>query len=92
MLEVTNQCNLACITCPREYAYGDQMAKGFMDLEKMKKVVDDAFPYIDSIGLTGLGETFMYKKLPEIVDYIRRKNDGIIISVSTYKNGRRTGR
>lgn len=83
MLEVTNQCNLACITCPREYAYGDQMAKGFMSMEKMKKVVDEAFPYVDSIGLTGLGETFMYKKLPEIVDYIRQKNTGIIISVST---------
>jgi radical SAM protein with 4Fe4S-binding SPASM domain len=83
MLEVTNQCNLACITCPREYAFGEQMAKGFMDMEKMKKVVDEAFPYVDSIGLTGLGETFMYKKLPEIVDYIRNKNSGIIISVST---------
>ena len=83
MLEVTNQCNLACITCPREYAFGEQMAKGFMDLEKMKKVVDEAYPYVDSIGLTGLGETFMYKKLPEIVRYIREKNKGIIISVST---------
>jgi radical SAM protein with 4Fe4S-binding SPASM domain len=83
MIEVTNQCNLACITCPREYAYGEKMAKGFMNLDKMKKVVDEAFPYVDSIGLTGLGETFMFKKLPEIVDYIREKNSGIIISVST---------
>jgi MoaA/NifB/PqqE/SkfB family radical SAM enzyme len=83
MIEVTNQCNLACITCPREYAYGDEMAKGFMKMEMMKKVVDEAYPYIDSIGLTGLGETFMFKKLPEIVDYIRAKNDGIIISIST---------
>jgi len=83
MLEITNQCNLACITCPREYAYGHQMDKGFMNLEKMKKVIDEAFPYVDSIGLTGLGETFMYKKLPAIVDYIRSKNQGIIISVST---------
>ena len=83
MLEVTNHCNLACITCPREYAYGEQMDKGFMHLDAMKKVVDEAFPYVDSIGLTGLGETFMYKNLPEIVDYIRLKNQGIIISVST---------
>jgi radical SAM protein with 4Fe4S-binding SPASM domain len=83
MLEVTNQCNLACITCPREYAFGHQMDKGFMDLDKMKRVVDEAFPYVDSIGLTGLGETFMYKKLPEIVSYIRSLNKGIIISVST---------
>ncbi len=83
MIEVTNQCNLACITCPREYAYGDEMAKGFMKMDMMKKVIDEAYPYVDSIGLTGMGETFMFKKLPEIVDYIRAKNDGIIISIST---------
>lgn len=83
MLEVTNQCNLACITCPREYAYGEEMDKGFMKMEMMKKVIDESFPYVDSIGLTGMGETFMFKKLPEIVDYIRAKDKGIIISIST---------
>lgn len=83
MIEVTNQCNLACITCPREYSYGEEMEKGFMNMERMKKIVDETFPYVDSIGLTGMGETFMFKKLPEIVDYIRAKNEGIIISIST---------
>ena len=37
MLEVTNQCNLRCITCPREYQYGEEMAKGFMNLDALKK-------------------------------------------------------
>lgn len=83
MLEITNQCNLACITCPREYGYGEEMDKGFMKFDLFKKVIDEAFPYVDSIGLTGLGETFMYKKLPDLVNYIRQKNDGIIISIST---------
>lgn len=27
MLEVTNHCNLKCITCPREYQYGEDMDK-----------------------------------------------------------------
>lgn len=83
MLEVTNQCNLACITCPREYAYGAEMDKGFINLQKIKKVIDEAVPYVDSIGLTGMGETFMFKKLPEVVAHIRSKNKGIIISIST---------
>lgn len=82
MLEVTNHCNLKCITCPREYAYGDAMDKGFMDISKLKKVVDEAFPYIDSIGLTGLGETMMYKDLENALDYIRSKNKGIITFIS----------
>ena len=55
MLEVTNLCNLKCLTCPREYLFGEQMDKGFMDFEKLKTVIDEAYPYIDSIGLTGLG-------------------------------------
>ncbi len=83
MLELTNHCNLACTTCAREYKYGKEMDKGNMDIEKAKKIIDEVWPYLDSIGLTGMGETFLYKELGEIVDYIRNKNKGIIISVST---------
>lgn len=83
MLELTNQCNLACTTCPREYAYGKEMDKGNMKLDQAKKIIDEAWPYLDSIGLTGMGETFIYKEIEEVVDYIKQKNKGIIISVST---------
>lgn len=82
MLEVTNHCNLKCITCPREYLFGEQMDKGYMDFNELKKIVDDAYPYIDSIGLTGLGETFLYKNIIEAVDYIKSKSKGIIVSCS----------
>jgi len=83
MLELTNHCNLACTTCPREYDYGKAMDKGQMNLESAKKIIDELWPYLDSIGLTGMGETFLYKELDEIVDYIKNKNKGIVISVST---------
>jgi radical SAM protein with 4Fe4S-binding SPASM domain len=83
MLELTNHCNLACTTCPREYAYGKEMDKGSMKVAQAKKIIDELWPYLDSIGLTGMGETFMYKEIEEITDYIKSKNKGIIISVST---------
>src|ERR1700744_1288637 len=83
MLEVTNHCNLACITCPREYAYGDAMAKGTIDITSVYKVIDEVAPYIDSIGLTGLGETLLYKKLEETLKYIKTKNKGIQTFIST---------
>lgn len=83
MIEVTNHCNLHCITCPREYGYGKQMDTGIMPLSKLKSIVDQAYPYIDSIGLTGLGEPFLYKHLSEAVTYIRNKSKGIITSIST---------
>lgn len=83
MLELTNHCNLACTTCPREYEFGKAMDKGNMSVEQAKKIIDEVWPYLDSIGLTGMGETFLYKDIEEIIDYIKQKNKGIIISVST---------
>lgn len=83
MLELTNHCNLHCITCPREYGYGQEMEMGFMDFEKLKNIVDQLYPYVDSIGLTGLGEPMFYKQLPEALAYIKAKNKGIITSIST---------
>ena len=83
MIELSNQCNLACTTCPREYDFGKEMDKGLMPKENAKKIIDELWPYLDSIGLTGMGETFIYKDIEEIVDYIKNKNKGIIISVST---------
>jgi len=83
MIELTNHCNLACTICPREYGYGKEMDKGNMDVEQAKRIIDEMWPYLDSIGLTGMGETFIFQQLEEIVDYIKQKNKGIIISVST---------
>jgi radical SAM protein with 4Fe4S-binding SPASM domain len=86
MIELTNYCNLHCITCPREYAYGEKMALGHIDFELFKNIVNQAYPAIDSIGLTGLGEPLMYKHLPEALAYIKSKNKGIITSISTNAN------
>ncbi len=83
MMELTNCCNLNCITCPREYAYGKEMDKGNMGLDEAKRIVDEVWPYLDSIGLTGLGETFLYKDIVVLTDYIKEKNKGIVISAST---------
>lgn len=83
MLELTNHCNLACTTCPREYDYGKEMEIGTMKVEYAKAVIDQVWPYLDSIGLTGMGETFLFRQIEEIVDYIKSKNKGIVISVST---------
>ncbi|MHB8108757.1 MAG: radical SAM protein [Syntrophorhabdaceae bacterium] len=83
MIEVTNHCNLHCITCPREYKYGFDMDKGSMDMPLLRKIVDQAYPYVDSIGLTGLGEPLLYKDLAAALRYIKSKNRGIITSIST---------
>lgn len=83
MLEVTNLCQLKCITCPREYSMGRAMDKGHMDLEAAKRLIDENHVYLDSIGLTGLGETLLYPHLVALVDYIRDRNRGVHIFIST---------
>lgn len=86
MLELTNLCNIRCTTCPRQYAYGHEMDKGFMPLENAKKIVDEVYPYLDSIGLTGLGETVLYPHLEEIASYIKSKKKSLVVSMSTNAN------
>ena len=83
MLELSAHCNLHCTTCPREYAYGKNMDKGYMTVENAKKIIDEIWLYLDFIGLTGLGETLLYNDTEEIVDYIQSKNKDIVISLST---------
>ena len=86
MLELGNRCNLHCIICPREYIFGKQMDQGFMPPEKAKAIIDELYPYLTSIGLTGLGETFLYPHFAEIVHYIKQKRPSILITISTNAN------
>lgn len=83
MLELTNHCNLTCTICPREYDFGTAMEKGYVNPENAKRIIDELWPYLDSVGLTGMGETFLYNDIEEIIDHIKSRNRGIIISVST---------
>jgi len=83
MLELGNVCNLHCRMCPREYEYGKQMDVGFMPKEKAMSIIDEAYPYLTSIGLTGLGETLLHPHLLEIMQYIKQKKPAVIITIST---------
>lgn len=56
---------------------------GHMDIRLLKKIIDQAGPYLDSVGLTGLGEPLLYKELPEALAYIKQVNKGIITHIST---------
>lgn len=83
ILEVTNHCNLKCITCPLQYDSGKEMDKGLINKDNMYKIIDEISPYVDNIGLTGLGETLINKNLVEILAYIKSKGRGIQTSIST---------
>lgn len=82
MLEVTNNCQLKCKMCGREYKYGKEMDCGNMDFEKVKTFIDKYGFYFNRIALTGLGEPLLYPKLKELAQYIKSKNGGTSIFIS----------
>jgi len=90
MLEITNHCQLKCITCAREYSWGREMAQGHMDIEKAKGLIDNAHLFLDRITLTGLGEPLLYPHLNELIDYIHSLNEGISIFLSTNAQSTKT--
>lgn len=85
-LELTNKCNLHCVTCPREYDYGKAMIPGEMPTDFAKTIIDQAYPYAQSMGLTGMGETLFAPNLKEVAQYIKSKKKSIVIFISTNAN------
>lgn len=85
-LELTNKCNLHCVMCPREYEYGKGMIPGDMSTELAKRLIDESYPYVQSMGLTGMGETLFAPNLTEVAKYIKSKKKSIIIFISTNAN------
>ena len=86
MLELTNKCNLHCLTCPREHGYGREMEVGDMSFDSARKILDQALPYLGSLGLTGLGETLFAPNLAEVAKYVKQRKPGVIIFISTNAN------
>lgn len=86
MLELTNKCNLKCSMCPREHKFGENMRYGDMSADLAYRIIDQNYPYLQSIGLTGLGETLFAPNLAEVAKYIKSKKKSIVIFISTNAN------
>ncbi len=57
IIELTNRCNLSCIFCPHS---SDDFAATDMPAELISKL-EPMLPYLDEVGIFGLGETFLAK-------------------------------
>jgi len=55
-------------------------------MELRKKIIDEVYPYLQSIGLTGMGETLFAKDLVKTARYIKEKKNTIVIFISTNAN------
>jgi MoaA/NifB/PqqE/SkfB family radical SAM enzyme len=76
-IEITNRCNLRCETCPRT----------FFDREPLKSLtcaefvqIAEQFPEMRRALLHGVGEPLLNRELPQIIQYLKRRQVEVIIN------------
>lgn len=77
-IEITNECNLNCVFCPREKLFNI----GAMDYLLCQKIISRlSSDKYEGIYLCGLGEPLLHGHLMEIIKYAKRK--GLRVGIST---------
>ena len=79
-IEPTNNCNLRCLSCPR-----DQMKreKGFMPFDLFTKIIDDAAGCrVKRIHFYLHGEPLLHPQIVEMIAYIKKTKMGITITTN----------
>lgn len=80
-IETTNACNLRCKMCARNLK---PIETGSMDFNLFKKIIDEAANYGPrTFSLHLYGEPLLSPNLPEMLDYIKKKNKKNTILLTT---------
>ena len=69
-LEVTNECNLACKTCPITFGKVEEPAS--LNLTQVQSLVSQ-FSAIERVVLHGVGEPLLNRELPKIIDWLKTR-------------------
>lgn len=78
-IEVTNDCNMGCSTCPQPLILGE---KGYLNIDLFKKIIDECcqFPSLTNIVFTGFGEPFLNPQLISMSRYAKSKKTPFVRS------------
>jgi radical SAM protein with 4Fe4S-binding SPASM domain len=71
-VEITNKCNLKCLSCHRDLLYPNTTSMSFEDF---KKVYDDIQP--SRINVSGLGEPFLNPDVFKIIRYAKQAGSSV---------------
>ncbi len=80
---VTTYCNLNCKWCYRLDPKFKDILNKEMDIEVLKKIVNNTKGRFRMIHLAGTGEPFIYGKLPEAVRTVRKLTDNVKITTNS---------
>jgi radical SAM protein with 4Fe4S-binding SPASM domain len=78
-IEVTNDCNLKCIMCPRTEKMTREI--GYMDFELFKKIIDKTEAL--SIHFSGFGEPLLHPHIKDMFTYAKKKE----LEIGLWTNG-----
>jgi radical SAM protein with 4Fe4S-binding SPASM domain len=85
-LEVTNECNLTCKTCP--LTYGRVEPPALLTLDKVRFLVSQ-FPSAPRMVRHGIGEPLLNQELPQIIGYLKAEGKYVLFnSNATLLNAR----
>jgi len=79
-LESTNVCNLNCIMCPTGLHLAKR-AKGYLDYELFRAIVDEMAPHVRATTLHIWGEPLLHPRMTDMIAYCRQK--GLHSEIST---------
>ena len=69
-LEVSNECNLACKTCPITFGKIEEPAA--LTLEQVQRLVSQS-PKVKRVVLHGVGEPLLNRELPRIISWLKER-------------------
>jgi MoaA/NifB/PqqE/SkfB family radical SAM enzyme len=73
MIELTNECQLACATCPRDKHDAADYDIGSMSFEDFRRIFAQVETGLETLDLTGLGESLMHPDIFEIIAWVRSR-------------------
>lgn len=83
VIKPTLACTAKCIMCAnRQGLYSEIVNEPVLTLKEWFKIIDDANDLGCKVVIISGGEPFLYKFLPELVDYIKRKRQIVVINTS----------
>lgn len=80
LIEPTNLCNLRCPVCPTGGSKCKR-AKGYINFELYKKIIDELKDYLLSVYLTNYGEPMLNPKIIDMIQYAHAQ--GIKTNIAT---------
>ena len=72
-VEITRQCNLACVMCPNSRISPEN--KGHMDIGLFHRIIDQISPFAEIIKLHWIGEPLMHPQISQMIRYARSATD-----------------